>query len=234
MAILFDIDGTLMDHERAMGAAVAWLYDTVRPAMPAGEFAVAWRAAQRRHFDAYLAGTVAYDAHRRARLREAVDPGLGDAEADRIFAGYLASYEAAWSLFPDVRSCLADLSAHTLGVISNGRASEQRKKLARTGVLGAFGYVLISQECGRPKPAAEIFLQACADLGEAPGGVWYVGDQRETDADAASRAGLHGVWLDRERSAAADAGDLPVIHTLAQLPALVDGTLSAWRSEEGA
>ena len=44
---------------------------------------------------------------------------------------------------------------------------------------------------------AAAFIQACDRMHLTPGDVLYVGDNLHTDALAASRAGLRGVWLNR-------------------------------------
>ena len=64
------------------------------------------------------------------------------------------------------------------------------------------------------KPDPRIFHHACDRLGLAPREVAYVGDRRETDAVAASDAGLRGIWLDREGASG--------VRTLEDLPALLD------------
>jgi putative hydrolase of the HAD superfamily len=149
-------------------------------------------------------------------VRQTVHANLTDAEIDELFAGYTSAYEAHWSLFPDVLSCLDGLAGHRLGIISNGNALEQRGKLERTGIADRFEAIHISSECGYAKPAAEIFHRACRVAGVAPHDTLYVGDLYETDALGARRAGLRGVWLDRKRSRRADDAQ-PVITGLGEL-----------------
>jgi len=134
MLILFDIDDTLLDHSGAGRSAAIALHETTGVLMAVEEFVSRWAAALERHFGRYLAGEITYQGQRRARVREVVDPALPDEAADQLFSRYLAAYEAAWSLFPDVRSCLDQLSPHHLGVISNGQAQQQRKNLMHTGI----------------------------------------------------------------------------------------------------
>jgi putative hydrolase of the HAD superfamily len=219
MFILFDIDDTLLDHSGAVRSAAAALHEITGALMAAEEFVSRWAAALERHFGRYLAGEITYHGQRRARVREVVEPTLTDEAADQLFSRYLAAYEAAWSLFPDVRSCLDQLSQHRLGVISNGQARQQRKKLMRTGIANRFECILISEECGCAKPSEDIFLRACAMTGESPNNAAYVGDQYHLDAEAARRAGLLGVWLDRHAKATPRHSP-PLIRTLDDLARL--------------
>jgi len=79
---------------------------------------------------------------------------------------------------------------------------------------------------GKPDPA--VFLEAARRLGTDPARTVYVGDELDIDAAAAAAAGLVGIWLDRpggrrvhvhDREVAA--AGVPVITTLAELPALL-------------
>jgi putative hydrolase of the HAD superfamily len=220
MLVLFDIDDTLLDHGTAERSAATFLYKSVGASVPLEEFLVKWTAALERHFARYLMGEVSYQGQRRDRVREMVDPSLSDETADRIFAGYLASYETSWSLFSDVLPCLDSLAQHRLGVISNGQGVQQRRKLAQTGIVDRFECVVISEECGCAKPDPTIFLRACAEAGELPANSVYVGDRYDLDAQAARTAGLRGIWLDRKEGATAEHGS-PIIRSLDRLGALL-------------
>lgn len=196
MLVLFDIDDTLVDHTSAVETGVAALYAELGAASDRVVFHERWVAAMREHFPKYLRGVLTYEEQRRARLRQTIDANLSDEDADDLFQHYFRAYQGAWSLFPDVLSCLAALSSHTLGIISNGNGVEQREKLARTGIADRFQCVFISNDLGHAKPDAEIFRLACRGAGARD--AVYVGDIYEIDAVGARTAGLTGVWLDRQ------------------------------------
>jgi putative hydrolase of the HAD superfamily len=222
MLVLFDIDDTLLDHGAAERSAATLLHKRVSAPVPLEDFLVRWATALERHFARYLAEEVSYQGQRRDRVREVVDSSLSDEAADRLFADYLANYEAGWSLFSDVLPCLDSLSQHRLGVISNGQGHQQRRKLAQTGILDRFECLVISEECGCAKPDATIFLRACAQVGESPANSVYVGDRYDLDAQAARTAGLRGIWLDRNERATAENAP-PIIGSLDRLRALLVG-----------
>ena len=216
MLILFDIDGTLLDDAASERAGAAALYAVAAESDSLEEFTRAWSAASQRHYARYLAGETDFQGQRRARVREIVDDSLTDAAADRLFEVYLAAYESAWTLYPDALGCLDALTCHRLGVVSNGHGAQQRRKLERLGIADRFEGVLISSEAGCRKPAAGIFLKACALLGTRPEDALYVGDRYEIDALGARAAGLAGVWLDRDGSRTA-AHEPPIISSLGEL-----------------
>ena len=217
MVVLFDIDGTLIDHDAAEAIAVAVLRGEVaRSEDPAG-FLHRWRIAFDRHFSRYLAGELSIQQQRRERFREVAGAGLSEAAVDRLSAFYIERYLAACELFGDVKPALAELAAYPKGIISNGERGQQQHKLARTGIEHHFGALILSAECGAVKPAREIFELACASMGVAPAQAVYVGDRRDIDAEAARSAGMHGIWLDR-LGASDDDDPRRRIGALAQLP----------------
>jgi putative hydrolase of the HAD superfamily len=217
MAILFDIDGTLLDHSSAQRSGAVALHARITDGGDLNSFLSSWRVALERHYARYLAGEISYTDQQRARVREVVGGSLTNTEVDRLFAVYLAVYEDAWRLYPDVWPCMEQLSNTRLGIISNGNAAQQRAKLQQTGIIDHFEIVLVSEECGYAKPDAETFLQACRLLGNSPDDVTYVGDHYEVDAVGARRAGLNGIWLDRQ-GCRSPRHEPPIITSLEQLP----------------
>jgi putative hydrolase of the HAD superfamily len=228
MAILFDLDDTLIDHTAAFRMATEVLYESVASPLSLEQFHLAWSASLRRQFDRYLAGELSYDQQRLARVREVIDPTLSDEAADRIFALYLDQYEAGWWLFPDVESALEKLPHHRMGIVTNGQVRQQRAKLERTGLLHRFDCVVISEECGTAKPDPAIFLRACSLLGEAPSSCVHVGDHYDLDVMGARRAGLGSIWLDRAGNATTQHSP-PIIRSLND----VADHVSASRHEAG-
>ncbi len=85
----------------------------------------------------------------------------------------------------------------------------------------------MSAEFGAAKPDPSIFLHACALFGVPPSAAAYVGDRLNTDAIGAARAGLTGIWLDRDGTATpaqlseADDDGIRVIHSLDELAPLL-------------
>ena len=197
MVILFDIDGTLIDHDTAEVIAIAALRVKTEHTEDAAGFLRRWRSAFERHYNRYLAGELSIQQQRRERFREVFDPNLSDSAADQLSAFYIAEYLAACELYPDVKATLAQLAGYPMGIISNGERNQQQHKLVRTGIDHYFGSLILSGDCGVAKPAPRIFELACDSMGITPSKAVYVGDRRDVDAAAARSAGMHGIWLDR-------------------------------------
>ena len=212
--IFFDLDGTLLDHdaaERRGARAFAAAFGLDGPG-----FAALWRAASERSMDRFLAGEIGFAEQRRLRMQDLFGRELSDDQAVEIFGVYLDAYESGWRLYPDVLPCLESLNGTRLGVITNGERGQQLKKLEATAILSRFALVVTSEDAGAAKPRPEIFGAACDRAGIPPAACTYIGDRLDTDARAAARAGLRGIWLNR---AARDpeVADVEVIRSLSDL-----------------
>src|SRR5438552_223402 len=103
-----------------------------------------------------------------------------------------------WVLFPETREVLTELKNRRfkLGVISNfdNRAYTVMRSLK---ILHFFDAVTLSSETGYCKPDREIFDAAVRALGIPASEVLLVGDSLQDDVEAAMRAGLSAVLIDR-------------------------------------
>jgi putative hydrolase of the HAD superfamily len=226
--VLFDLDGTLVDHDSAAAEGVGqWLsaMGWADPGTIAG-LVSDWDAIAERHFAAYRARLTTYQGQRRLRLREflphvGIDAsGWSDERLDDVFTTYLDAYKSAWRSFPDAGPCLEALRlVARVAVLSNGDQEQQEEKISRTGLGRFVDLVLTSDELGVAKPDPQVFELACARLGVPPHTTVYVGDQLEVDALGASAAGLRGIWLNRKGRAVPP--EVEAINDLADLPGLL-------------
>lgn len=231
MLLCFDLDDTLLDQRSAERAATIHFAETFGNRLPViGEaFVTLWREASERHFRAFLCSECSFQEQRRRRICELVSARLSDAEADRHFSVYLDAYKANWKLFDDVLPCLDALRSVQLGIITNASQAQQERKLERLGISRYFAFVLSAEKAGCAKPSPAIFQQAARAAkpqrsGE-PQTCVYIGDSFTLDAEAATSAGWHGIWLDRRGSAREPSPT--TLRTLKDLPAyLLDLTVA--------
>ncbi|GAA1143110.1 hypothetical protein GCM10009606_23250 [Nocardioides aquiterrae] len=133
-------------------------------------------------------------------MREFLAPQVfSDSEADDAFAEYWAAYVEAWRPFPDAVPALRRALGQGLavGILTNGDAADQRRKVRATG-LGELGIpVFASSELPAAKPDPRAFAAACAALGAAPGECLMIGDSLENDIAGAQNAAMPAILLDR-------------------------------------
>lgn len=223
-AVIFDLDGTLVDHAGAVGQALEkWLPEMGSTATP--ELTAAWFVAEERHFAAWRAGTISFVEQRRRRLRDflpLVGRPVGDeAELDDVFSGFLAHYEASWTCFDDVQQtldALSDLDVMT-AVLTNGTDEQQNAKLEAAGLGGRFTTVLTAEGLGAAKPDLSTYRRVCDALRVDVGEALHVGDVHDLDVVAPRQAGLEAVHLDRAGTGSAD--EPARIRSLLELPQLL-------------
>ena len=215
-AVLFDLDDTLLDHKTAAAQATRWLAQYI--GRNPDELVALWREAVQVHYDRWLAGELTYDQMVHARLRHAIDPHLDMASALALFTRYFEVYRSSWQAFPDTLACLKDLTPLKLGIITNGRDTEQLEKLQTLGLTDYFSVVSVCRVgCFKPDPV--LFHEACHQLGVSPERVVCVGDSFRVDYQGAVNAGLQALWLNRAGAAAdRQPGE---IRSLAEVPVLL-------------
>jgi putative hydrolase of the HAD superfamily len=221
--VLLDLDDTLLDQRGAVrNALFAWL-----PALgvtPTPALHRLWVDLQEHHLTAWRERSVTFREQRRRRLRDflpLIKIRYAESDLDRIFEGYLAAYQQAYTLFDDARGALNALTAAGLAtaVLTNGISEQQNDKIARVGLTGRLGPVFTAEDLGVAKPAPAAFALACARWGLSPAAVVSVGDRHDLDVLPARAAGLHAVHLDRLHQGPFD--EPSRITSLTALPALL-------------
>src|SRR5215218_820678 len=159
----------------------------------------------------------------RAACAEAMRPALGPAAADAPVAALTAALldALAFSAYPDAAPALRALRAEgrRLVVVSNWDTS-LHDRLAETGLADLVDGAVASAELGAAKPDGAIFARGLALAGMRAEEAWHVGDSVEADVEGALAAGIRPVLIVRE-GPAPDLDGVPVIRSLAALPALI-------------
>ncbi|MEV0384663.1 HAD family hydrolase [Nonomuraea sp. NPDC050643] len=224
--ILFDLDGTLLDHRAAAGTAIAAWLDERSPGHPRlPEVATLWAGLEEPYLAMWRAGRCSVEEQRRLRLdalcRELAVPVPDD--LDTAYADFAARYRRNWTPYPDVREAVARLGGYALGVLTNGAQRMQEDKVRAIGLGGLVGPVLTGEVLnGCFKPAPACYTAAAGVLGLAPHEVLLVGDDVDNDVTGPAVTGMRSVWLDRLGVTPPPAG-FPRITSLSELAHLVGG-----------
>lgn len=196
-AVLFDLDDTLWPIVPVIQRAENLLYEWLTQNVPAvaQKVTIAGMRARRQEL---MATDPVYQLDlrilRKVVLTEAFmdageDPQLVD-QAMEVFSR--ARNEV--TPFPDVLPALIRLRTQVmLGSISNGVAD-----LNAIGIAHLFEASIAAHRIGCAKPDAAIFHAACEALNVAPHEAAYVGDNPLLDVEGAQRAGLQGIWMNRQ------------------------------------
>jgi HAD superfamily hydrolase (TIGR01549 family) len=235
VAVLLDLDGTLVDALSGWHSAFAVVWPRLTAAAPSlaplatgGQSDTVYDSYVRRYMHEALqaAGDGEWsDEYVRAGFREllARHAGRADSVADEAAAAYIGMTNDLTDLYPDAAPALEVLRGRfRLGLISNGLGRDQRAKIARCGIGDAFEVIVISQEVALRKPDPAIFRYALERMGVGPEVAIYAGDNASHDVAGAQAAGVASVWVNRTQTPYE--GDRPptaVVQSLAELPALL-------------
>jgi FMN hydrolase / 5-amino-6-(5-phospho-D-ribitylamino)uracil phosphatase len=198
-AILFDLDDTLWPIAPVILQAEEILFSWLREHAP--------RVAQQFSIDSLRQARLELLAQkpefqldlgklRRAGLLAAFEQAGEDAaKVELAMAEFFAARNAVVP-FDDVVPGLLRLKGKAmLGTITNGNAD-----LRTIGLDHHFQASVSAPRFGVAKPDPAIFLAGCRALGVAPQEAVYVGDDVLLDVQGAQRAGLRGVWMNRNGS----------------------------------
>jgi YjjG family noncanonical pyrimidine nucleotidase len=196
-SVLFDLDHTLLDFDRAQRAALrAALAEEGLACSPA--VLATYRRINDELWARYRRGEIAQSALARERFRRLLAHMGGDPRrAPGLDRRFLAQLSRRGDRLPGCRPTLSRLRRrYRLGVVTNGIDRVQRARLRAASLEGFFEAVVTSEGCGFAKPDPRIVKSALEALGVAPGEALYVGDDAGTDGAAAAAAGVAFCWMD--------------------------------------
>lgn len=217
-AMLFDLDGTLLDRDASLRAYVADQYDRT-PAFHHVDKPVFVR----RFLELDERGYVWKDRVYQSLLREF--GAAGDWEA--LLADYVSTFSRHCVGFPGLNEMLAHLRGKglKLGIVTNGYTAFQDGNIRALGLHSYFDDIVISEREGLRKPDPLIFDLALRRLGARPEEALMVGDHAENDVQAARQAGLGTVWKEHDDGEPPADADWTIRH-LCELVPIVDRLLS--------
>jgi putative hydrolase of the HAD superfamily len=152
-------------------------------------------------------------------VREAIGAPVARLPQAELVAALLAAIE--FSPYPEVPDVLRELRARGMALVvcSNWDIS-LHDVLDATGLSALLSGTVTSAEHGAAKPDPSIFAAALALAGADPGEAIHVGDDVGADVEGARAAGIRPVLLARDSKSADVPAGVPVLRTLAGLPAL--------------
>jgi 2-haloacid dehalogenase len=196
-AVLFDLDHTLFDTDRAERIALRRaLRRFDLPFSPA--VLAAYRAINAELWTAYQEGRVTTIALQRDRFRRLLAHLRGPVrDAEGLSACYRDHMATRGDLLPWCRYTLRRLVRRCrLATVTNGTDRVQRARLRAARIDGFFDHIVTSESAGRAKPDPRIVRAALESLGIGPREALLVGDDPQSDGLAAARAGVRFCWMD--------------------------------------
>lgn len=221
-SVVFDLDRTLLDHDRAVqGAARDWFVTMGVALTDIPAMTMLWMQAGMRQAQRFRCGELSYHEHRRQRVREimlALGWAYSPAHADALFMAYLGGYAQHWIAYEDAAPVLRSIreSGRSVIVLTNGEEGQQRAKLRSIGLLELCDQVFASSRLPAAKPDRRAFQTVAQLQRRRPGECLMVGDDYDIDVRGALRAGWQAVHVDRSppesrQDASGGPGDLRAV-----------------------
>jgi putative hydrolase of the HAD superfamily len=191
--ILFDLDETLIDRNRAVEifAVNLWQESFTKKQISQSSF---------------LEQVIELDQYGYTPRPEFFDSML------RCFPEALTSgpilerlfYEQVWEtpvLADGVLNHLSHLQQEgiPLGLVTNGSSKAQSSKIENSGLVKYFDVVLVSEDFGVKKPDPSIYLEASNRLGVKPVDCWFVGDHPVNDIWGSKQVFFRSAWVHLNR-----------------------------------
>ena len=196
-AVLFDIDGTLVEYERTPGDLLPLAFETtgVDPFFTAADY-------QARYGEFAEESEDVQDLRERCFADIARQEGRNPEVGRAVARAYAAERDhTRVDLLPDAQTVLDTLeSRYSLAAVTNGGPGMQGQKLAAVGLEDRFERVVHAGYETAAKPAVEPFEAALSAVGTGAERAVYVGNSPEADVAGANRAGLRSVLYNHDGS----------------------------------
>ncbi|MFJ5764359.1 HAD family hydrolase [Lysinibacillus sp. NPDC093210] len=213
-AVLFDLDGTLLDREKSLIAFVSHQYERLTPklsSIPKEDYIS-------RFIELDNNGYAWKDKVYKQLINEF---NLTDCTVKELLDDYVSSFKYYCKPFSRLHSMLNELKQQNikLGMITNGKGQFQLDNIRALGIEQNFEVILISEWEGIKKPNPEIFDRALAKLQVSAASSMFVGDHALNDIEAAQNIGMVAVWKRNDASPTVKAEY--IIDELSEIPTLV-------------
>ncbi|MET1015111.1 MAG: HAD family hydrolase [Paenisporosarcina sp.] len=207
-AILFDLDGTLLDRKATLEAFCLAQHVKFNISM---------------NRELYCKRIVELDKNGYVRKEQVYaqmmeENNWSNELKDALIEDYMNHFHEFCVPFKGLHETLAELQRqkYLIGMITNGRHKGQQASVTALGIESFFHVILISESEGISKPNPLIFKRALSRLNLEPHDAFYVGDHPVNDIEAAKKVGLQTIWKCNDEYANAKADE--VIQELIEIP----------------
>lgn len=213
-AVIFDLDGTLLNRDASVLKFVENQYDRLNKMLShiSKEIYIS------RFIELDRRGYVWKDKVYQQLVKEL---NITTISWEMLLEDYITEFHHSCAPFPNLIAALEDLKKESirLGLITNGKGQFQMDNIRALGIGSFFDIILISEYEGMKKPNPQIFLKALNQLNVLVNESVYVGDHPENDVKGAENVGMIGVW--KRDLAWGDVMAQYVIDDLKELPLII-------------
>ncbi|MDX8046591.1 HAD family hydrolase [Gracilibacillus sp. S3-1-1] len=213
-AVIFDLDGTLLDRESSIYHFALNQYARFYPYVEH----IGQEQFVSRFIELDNKGLVWKDRVYQQLITEYQITGL---TSEQLLNDYIEYFCKSCVPFDYLYQMLKELLAMNvkLGMITNGKEKLQQSSVNALGLGDYFSKVFISEKEGVKKPNPIIFRRALQSLQVEPFEAFYVGDHPKNDIQAAQSVGMKTIWKKVEGEKCENANH--VVDSLSEIPSIV-------------
>ncbi len=188
-AVLFDLDGTVLNRDASLLKFIDNQYDRLG----------GWLG----HIpkEEYISRFVELDCRGyvwKDKVYEQItnEFRISNISSETLLNDYMTEFRNNCTPFPHLLRTLGELKKQSirLGIITNGKGAFQMNNIRALGIEKYFDTILVSEKEGIQKPNPEIFHRALRRLNTSADKSIYVGDHPENDVNGAKQIGMIGIW----------------------------------------
>ena len=188
-AVLFDLDGTLLDRDQSLQRFINEQYERLSEFLshiPKEQYVS-------RFIELDQHGYVWKDKVYQQLINEFT---IAHVTWEALLQDYVNEFKHHCVGFPHIHETLAQLkkSGYALGMITNGYGQFQMDNIYALQIEQYFDVILVSEWEGMKKPDPRIFIKALEKLQVSPSESVFIGDHPENDVKAAQNVGMKGIW----------------------------------------
>ncbi|MEN2766008.1 HAD family hydrolase [Ornithinibacillus xuwenensis] len=188
-AVLFDLDGTLLNRDESVRRFIEDQYERFHTNFNH----ISKETYMSRFLELEHHGYVWKD---KVYQQLTLELEINNLSSDFLLEDYMDYFKHHCVPFPNLLHLLEVLKQknYLLGIITNGIGTFQMNSIEALGMKAYFDLIKISEWEGLRKPNPDIFHHSLKELKILPSEAIYVGDSPVNDVEAAYNIGMIGVW----------------------------------------
>ncbi|WP_146550117.1 HAD family hydrolase [Rummeliibacillus suwonensis] len=214
-AVLFDLDGTLLDRDASVLKFIDKQYEKLI------------RYVGHISKEKYISSFIELDCHGyvwkdKVYQRMVEEFRIIDITWKGLLEDYLEHFKNNCVSFPNLIKTLEMLKKKSikLGIITNGRGQFQLDNIMALSIEKYFDTIVVSEWEGLKKPDARIFERAAVKLNIKTNECAFVGDHPANDVKAAQNVGMIGIWKENDQWKNINADY--IINDLTEIPIIIE------------
>lgn len=224
--LLIDLDNTLLDFTAGANRSLKAALKAFEIEPSEGNIDI-YHSINHQCWEAFEKGELDVDTLRRRRFELFVETLAVSVDAGKLNTFYLSRLSEQTDEIKGARQFLEWARIrYKLVLATNGFASVQRPRIARSQLQTYFEHIVISEEIGVQKPHAGFFDHAFEKMNHPPKErVMIIGDSQSSDINGGRNYGIRTCWL-RQAGAKSDTPKNPShleVTSLEEIPGLIEG-----------